>query len=519
MLRLKNILYPPITDKLFTFVCSLFVILACTSDDPLAFDIINRSPSNFEFFVDDITNNSVTISWIESTDPERTAVTYSVYKNYEDPALIEGLAATTYTIEGITANSSIIIQVVATDEDGKTTQSLAKTVALIPNEGPTDFIVTVEEVKLNEASFSWTPSTDPEGGPIFYNLFYRIEDNRNRDFILLEENYTETTYTLAGIEPGFDYSFFVRAIDQAGLSSGVVTDFSTVTNRPPVMGPITMTDSTPTSVTLDWADVFDPDGQVVTYTIFREGVDIPLGQTTNSTFTISGLPSGESFGVRVKAEDTLGAFTFSQFINVGTTSPNPPNPITGFVATEVNTRSVKFSWDATTDPDGDRFNYFITINGQIIGITADTENSLYTSNLTADVMQPGTTYAVQIYARDNFGSQSTPTSISITTATALTEFKILPNTITYSSNILFFSVNDNFSLKRIVLPNGFVVQPATDPEDAENKFELSGSIGVRFRLSDVQRQAVINGSNKTATLVYDIGPGELTIPIDISLIQ
>lgn len=82
---------------------------------------INSSPTNFSVSVSGITSDAAVLTWTESTDPEQSAVTYSV--NLEGTEVATGLSVLTYSFSELSSGTSYTGEVIASDGEGGSTSS------------------------------------------------------------------------------------------------------------------------------------------------------------------------------------------------------------------------------------------------------------------------------------------------------------------------------------------------------------------------------------------------------------
>ncbi len=100
--------------------------------------MVTQRPSDFELTVaeGDITHRSATISWTVSTDPDGTAVTYSVFLDGTEKA--SGLNVRDLLIDGLEESSPYRVEVVAMDGQGETNRATA---SFSTNEAPISFSI------------------------------------------------------------------------------------------------------------------------------------------------------------------------------------------------------------------------------------------------------------------------------------------------------------------------------------------------------------------------------------------
>jgi hypothetical protein len=160
---------------------------------------------------------------------------------------------------------------------------------------------------------------------------------------LFTDSYNYTNYYppisigVGGVEPG-QYLISARRIGQPSseksatvvLGHGFRTIYPATTNQPPVpnqaIGQQTATVNQSFSFTIPETAFTDPDGDALTYTISGQPSGLSLDRNT-----LRGTPvqSGQ-FTITVRASDTKGLLTFSDFVLVVNPAvvPTPPAPVT-----------------------------------------------------------------------------------------------------------------------------------------------------------------------------------------------
>ncbi len=116
--------------KLHIILPILFFVSACGSDEGDPMDdgddggmtpTENSAPGSFTTSVSNITHNSVSLSWTNSTDPDGDEVTYSI--QIESSEVASDLTSTSYEIENQLSGATISGTVIATDPEGLTSEA------------------------------------------------------------------------------------------------------------------------------------------------------------------------------------------------------------------------------------------------------------------------------------------------------------------------------------------------------------------------------------------------------------
>lgn len=191
-------------------------ILGCTnSEDNL---VENNKPSSFDITITSISENNAVITWTKSIDPEGEVVFYDVF--LESKKKIDNITELTYEFTSLEENTPYNGNVVASDALGNTvSESFIFETSI--NQPPTPFTVSIKSTSPYSSKIEWTNSTDPEGGPIYYDVFF--ENNK------LDTNSNNLYYDFKELKGLKTYTGYVEAIDRSGKKT--TSQFSFTTDR------------------------------------------------------------------------------------------------------------------------------------------------------------------------------------------------------------------------------------------------------------------------------------------------
>ena len=158
-----------------------------------------------------VSASQITVTWTVSTDAGTGVAGYRVFRN---GTLVGSPTATTFTDTGLTASTLYSYTVSAVDNAVPSNQSAASAVANAttlappPDTTPPSVPTGVQATPLStsQIAVSWTASTDAGTGVAGYRVF------RNGTLI---GSPTATTYTDVGLTASTQYSYTVRAVDNA----------------------------------------------------------------------------------------------------------------------------------------------------------------------------------------------------------------------------------------------------------------------------------------------------------------
>tara|TARA_R110000787_G_scaffold6697_4_gene23263 strand:+ start:423 stop:5087 length:4665 start_codon:yes stop_codon:yes gene_type:complete len=169
----------------------------------------------------------------------------------------------------------------------------------------------------NTIDLSWTASAD-NVGVASYDVYQGGS---------LVGNSTSTSYQATGLSSNTAYSFYVIAKDAAGNTSAQSNTANATTTAPDTTAPTAPTSlassgTTDSSVSLSWAASTD-NVAVISYDVYQ-GATV-VGNTANTSFTVSGLASNTAYSFNVRAKDDAGNVSdASNTVNV-TTDATPIN--------------------------------------------------------------------------------------------------------------------------------------------------------------------------------------------------
>lgn len=197
---------------LYLLICVCFVGCADSEENLIE----NNAPSSFEITVLSTSEKNAVISWTKSIDPEGEIVFYDVFLDSEKR--IDNITDQTYEFKDLIENTLYTGNVVASDALGNTV-SENFTFETSINQPPTPFTVTVNSKSPYSPKIEWTTSTDPEGGSIYYNIFF---ENSN-----LDNNLDNLNYAFEELKGLNTYSGYVEAVDRCGKKTTSQFNFTT----------------------------------------------------------------------------------------------------------------------------------------------------------------------------------------------------------------------------------------------------------------------------------------------------
>jgi len=350
------------------------------------------------------TETTTDLSWDASIDN----IGVTGYDVYEGAAVIGTTTGTTFNVTGLSPSTSYSFTVVAKDAAGNTStpSNAANVTTLNPpdTEAPTaPTNLSASNITMNTLDLSWTASTD-NVGVIGYDVY---------EGVTLIGSAAGTSINITGLSPATLYTFTVVAKDAAGNESlpSVPLDVTTMSDTVPPSAPTNLTASNTTETTTDLTWTASTDNVGVTgYDVF-EGV-VLIGNTTTTSFNVTGLSPSTSYSFTVVARDAAGnTSTPSNSANITTLDPpdtEAPTSPTNLAASNVTMTSLDLSWTASTDNVGVT-GYDVYEGVSLLGSTAGTA-----FNVTG--LSMATLYTFTVVAKDAAGNESAPSApLDVTT--------------------------------------------------------------------------------------------------------
>jgi bacillolysin len=290
-----------------------------------------------------ITQTSANLNWTASTDN----VGVDHYNVYVGGSLQGTTTGTSYSVSGLTANTTYTLTVDAEDAAGNisSASSVNITTAVVPdNTAPTPpSSLSASSITQTSANLNWTASTDNVGVD-HYNVYVGGS---------LQGTTTGTSYSVSGLTANTAYTFTVDAEDAAGntssASSVTITTSAAVDNTAPTMpSSLSASNTTQTSTDLSWGASTDNVG-VDHYNVYVNGGLI--GTTTSASASVTSLSANTTYTMSVEAEDAVGNTSGSVSINVTTLSGGGGGPVV------LSADYFESGWDGWSDGGSDCARY------------------------------------------------------------------------------------------------------------------------------------------------------------------
>ncbi|CRK80300.1 fibronectin type III domain-containing protein [Neobacillus massiliamazoniensis] len=255
-------------------------------------DVTGLAVSNLSF-------TTLTLTWSASMG----ATSYDIYKN---GVLLTNVSAPTFNVTSLTSNTLYTFKVVAKNSVGSAPgtgsgASISTTTLGSSQAAPNPVTnLQVGTVTSNSISVTWTA---PSGGTAVanYEVAYSSDGGSTYTVASSAVNPGSTSYTVNGLNPSKAYIVRVVALDASSNRSSAVTVNATTSSigLPNDVTNLNVTNITQTSLTLNWTA-----SNGTSYDIYKDGVKI--GNTTQTSYNVTGLSSGIQYTFKVKAINASG---------------------------------------------------------------------------------------------------------------------------------------------------------------------------------------------------------------------
>ncbi|APG64375.1 hypothetical protein LPB136_02880 [Tenacibaculum todarodis] len=362
-----------------------------------------------------ITTTSIDATWTASTDNE--AVTK--YEIYVDGTLNDETANTTFTITGLTPNTTYAVSVLAKDiANNKSDQTTAVNGTTLSDSTPPTVPTAVTISNETGTSFkaSWSASTD-DSGVASYDVF--IDG-------VLNGNTTNTEFVVTGLTISTTYTVTVLAKDAANNQSA---------QSAPVNG--TTTDGTSSVAELFFSEYVEGGG----YNKALEIVNLTANPVDLSTYSVK----RQSNGTWETALNLSGSIAVNDvFVIINSATPANQHLLDEADLQINNSTPMTFNGN-------DRVGLFKS--GTLIDIIGDLDG---TDNFAKDVTlrrkssvsEPNTTYTISEwdeFPKDTVDGIGSHTSTLSTEDHTFSSFKMFPNPT--NGNKVYFSVTEDATIK------------------------------------------------------------------------
>ncbi len=405
--------------KITSFQATLLLVLvtilsSCTKEEET---LVLPTPSNFAVEISNVLAFSADLEWTAATISDNSKITYDVYLN--GVKIEENLSGTVLKLNGLSSNTSYSGKITAKSSNGKTRQrnfSFATT----DDPSPGSFKITIADIAINSAIINWTASVLPDNGTIAYDLLLDGE--------IIAENLEVNTFALSDLLGFKKYTVKVVAKSIANKTNTQQEDFTTL-GTPPSSFPLSVTETQPNWVVIDWVAPTVEDGSSFHYAVYLNDERIfDFLTPTAHGWTFQDLNEGEEYTIKIVASSSNGTAT-EETINYTTIVWPRPSDFS-ISAEHITSASIVVNWTASTMTDGTSVVYYLYLDGvqvhpeftYIGGTTYTIENLDSNRAYVIKVVAEEAKYHKTIEKEINFTTYPVHPSITVDKATLYTKF-------------------------------------------------------------------------------------------------
>ncbi len=345
-----------------------------------------------------LSSNQVVLSWVSSTDTGGSG--FAGYQVYLNGTPIATVSTISYTVSGLSPNTSYCFTITASDNAGnvsaQTSQACAMTLGTVPA-APSGLVAT--PVSSSQINLNWQDNSNNESG----FLVQRASSSSGpwTQIGIVGANVTSCAHT--GLTASTTYFYRVRAYNASGNSvfssvTSATTPALADTTAPTIPSGLIATAASTTQVSVSWSASTDSGGSgLAGYQIYRNGTQV--GTTTTTGYIDNGLSASTSYCYTIVAYDNAGnsssASTATCVTTPSSSSANPAAP-SNLATTVVTPTYITLNWqDNSNNEVGFQIQRATSSGGpwSVVGTVG--------SNVTAYTdtgLSPSTTYYYEVAA-------------------------------------------------------------------------------------------------------------------------
>jgi hypothetical protein len=401
-------------------------------------------------------DSSVSLTWTAPTQVGQSPISDYVveYAPASDPTNWATFSddvstATSATVSGLTNDTSYVFRVSATNSAGEGPASSPSD--QITPAGPPSAPV-ISSITPGDGTLSVAFSAASSGSPV---LRYEYRLNGSGDWIALDD--TTSPQLIAGLTNGTQYSVQLRAVSAIGDGAA---SLAVAANPEAAPGAPSITSVSPgvRSATVSFTAGYSGGGVITDYQYRLNGDPWASGATTTSPLTITGLASGTTYPVTIRAVTANADGAASQTLSV-TTADVPDAPVVNSIAAGDGSLTIAFTASNSGGSTVTAYQYQLVSAGDWV-----TASSL-TSPIVVSGLTNGTAYAVRLRAVNAVGAGAGSAAQSATPASVPGAPTIVGNTVAGSDLQLSAAFNP----------------PASDGGSAITTYEYSTDAGATWR--------------------------------------
>lgn len=375
--------------------------------------------------VTSITSSGFIASWTAPLSDGGSAITRYEYDLYDVAAgtnlgWTTNLLALTKTVTGLSSNKPYVFYVRAVNANGNGQQAsfgLSTGSVQTPSAPPN---LTVSAIGTTTMTVIWDLPASDGGYTIAYYEYNIIGPGLSSGWLTTSSGLTRTQ-SFTGLTSNATYTVSIRAITSAGNgAASSVSGKTTYVGAPDAPTNLIVAGQTDTTITISWTAPVNDNGSVITgYSYSIAGTGLPGGVTwysspngTTPNLTITGLTTGGTYTIAVKAINALGTGPSSSILSVTLASISVATVPTTLATTSITTTTWDVSWSAPASDGGS------TITDYQYSLSPGGSGWVSTSNTLAAALTgltSGVYYTLQVRAVNGvgFGAAATVTDTTL----------------------------------------------------------------------------------------------------------
>ena len=302
-----------------------------------------------------------------------------------------------YTFTGLSAGRTYKISVKVKNNKGVVVEEdyiYATTQSAQPPSAPSAYAVPISKSKID---VYWDSVSNATGYHLYLNNVYQA-------------TVTGTSYSFTGLSEYTQYTVGVQAYNGNGSSSITTQTVRTKDETPPSVS-ITSISKTNNSITMSFTG-YDAHSGVSGFYVYLNDSHRTTVYGTSGSYTYSGLQSGTTYKVSVKAFDNSGNVSAEDYRNIQASASPPSSP--SITAVPISKSKIDVYWDSVSNATGYHLYlnnvYQATVTGTSYSFTGLSEYTQYTVGVQAYNGNGSSSITTQtVRTKDE-----TPPSVSIT---------------------------------------------------------------------------------------------------------
>ena len=293
--------------------------------------------------------------------------------------------ATTRTISGLTNGKSYDFRI-QTDGDGSTCYS-SDFCAAVSGSPQAPTLATPKLLLDGSTKTSIDVKWTAISGAKSYTLQYKL--STASEWTSVGVKTTETSFTVSGLTKGKSYDFRLRANGDGGATfkSSSFSGVLTAEARAKLASPSLATSATKTSITAYWDPIAGAKSYTIQYKLSTESDSAWKNagvRATEDSYSISGLSSGKTYNLRIRANGDGGATWYSSDFSATVSVKTQPKLARPELALAGSTNSsISVQWDAISGAKSYTLQYKLSTTSEWTNVgVRSTETSYAVSGLT-----------------------------------------------------------------------------------------------------------------------------------------